>query len=125
MKILVLDDDNDFREMICEMLTHEGHEVASAPDGRRGSKVMETFNPDLIITDILMPDQDGYEIIMKMNKEKPHVKVIAISGGGSLKPKGYLEIAGKLGAKRTLVKPFSRDELVLAIDGVFREKKES
>ncbi len=122
MKIVVIDDHDEFREMICEMLEKEGHEVADAPDGKEGIKLIQKFKPQLLITDILMPEQDGYETIIELKKYMPEVKIIAVSGGGRLSPEGYLDVARELGAKTTLMKPFSRDELVLAIDGVFREK---
>ncbi len=119
-KILVIEDDNDFRETLALTLRDEGYEVAEACDGKQGARMMKEFNPDLVITDILMPEKDGLEIIMMQRKEMPDIKVIAMSGGCVLGPHGYLETASVLGAKKTLIKPFSRDELLLALYDVFR-----
>ncbi len=121
-KILVIEDDNDLRETLCMTLRDEGYNVAGAADGKQGAMMMKEFTPELVITDILMPEKDGLEIIMMQRKEMPHVRVIAISGGCRLGPQGYLETASVMGAKKTLIKPFSMDELKLAIHDVFREQ---
>lgn len=120
-KILVIEDDNDFRETLSAILRDEGYEVVEARDGKHGAKIMKAFIPDLVITDILMPEKDGLEVIMMLRKEMPDVKVIAMSGGCVLGPQGYLETASVLGAKKTLIKPFSKDELMLVLYEVFRE----
>lgn len=120
-KILVIEDDHDFRETLSVTLRDEGYEVVEASDGKQGAKIMKSFGPDLVITDILMPEKDGLEIIMMLRKEMPEVRVIAMSGGCMLGPQGYLETASVMGAKKTLIKPFSKDELMLALYEVFRE----
>ena len=119
-KILIIDDDNQFREMLHEMVKREGHTVFSAQDGAEGMKLFQQENPDLIITDIIMPEKEGLETILELKKSVPDVKIIAISGGGRSHPGDYLRTAKYFGADKTLTKPFSKNELLDAIDEVLQ-----
>ncbi len=114
-RILIIDDEVQIREMLGQMLTREGYEVVHAPDGKVGMTVCREQQIDLIITDIIMPEKDGIEMILELRHDFPDLKVIAISGGGRLGPDGYLEMAQKLGASRTFFKPFNRREILDAV----------
>ncbi len=113
--ILIIDDEIQIREMLSQMLTREGYQVSNASNGKEGMKICRELPVDLIITDIIMPEKDGIEMILELRKDFQELKVIAISGGGRLGPDGYLEMAKKLGAHRTFFKPFNRKEMLEAI----------
>jgi len=119
-KILLIDDDSGFREMLHEMLEREGFTVFSVPDGAEGIKAFSSEKPDLVITDIIMPEKEGLETILELRKISPALKIIAISGGGRSQPGDYLRTAKYFGAFKTLAKPFSKDEILETIDEVMK-----
>jgi len=119
-KILIIDDDNQFREMLHEMVKREGYIVFSALDGAEGMKIFKQEKPDLVITDIIMPEKEGLETILELKKNVPEVKIIAISGGGRSHPGDYLLTAKYFGADKTLAKPFSKSELLNSIVEVLK-----
>ncbi len=101
----------------------EGHEVVNASNGKEGIKLFRENGADLIITDIVMPEKEGLETIMELRKGYPDVKIIAISGGGRVDPESYLTMAEKMGASRTLTKPFEREELLEAVRELLGERE--
>jgi DNA-binding response OmpR family regulator len=111
-RILIIEDNRILRETIIEILSSEGFEAIGAEDGRDGLKKSLQNHFDLIITDILMPNTDGIEVIVELIKTKNPPKIIAISGGGFISAPDYLNIARTLGCNATLTKPFENDELV-------------
>ena len=111
MKILVIDDDDVSRCLIESALQFHGHQVLAAANGVSGMRLMRREQPDIVITDILMPEQDGLGIIMRMRQEFPAVKILAISGGGTVGGLDLLVAAGRLGADAILAKPFSPEQL--------------
>jgi CheY-like chemotaxis protein len=114
--ILVIDDDQQFRDMLVQMLQGDRHDVSAAADGAEALKVLQQRRPDLIITDILMPNMDGVETIMELSRRGADTPVIAMSGGRrSISADFNLNSADLLGVKATLAKPFSRAELREAI----------
>ena len=116
LRILVIDDEKDIRTIYRTILECEGFEVEEAADGMQGLNLFRKNPADLIITDIMMPEKEGIETIKEFKKDFPDVKIIAISGGGSLgSPEIYLRIANKLGAVRTFQKPVHRQELVSSV----------
>lgn len=115
-RILIIDDDEQYREMLLYTLQRAGFEVEEAADGEKGIQLQQKKSFDLIITDIIMPNKEGIGTIMELRNDFPNLKIIAISGGGRVVPNDYLEIAEKLGAHRTLSKPFERTELIAAIN---------
>jgi CheY-like chemotaxis protein len=119
-RILIIDDEAQIRSMLKLMLERDGYEVAEAPDGMEAIRNYRQNPADLIITDLIMPNQDGIGMIIALKKEFPNVKIIAMSGGGLNKPEGYLKGARKLGAARTLTKPINRDEMLRAIKDVLK-----
>ena len=120
-RILVVDDNTSMREAICEMLAEAGHEALGASNGTNAAQIHRATPLDLIITDLFMPDTDGLEIIYQFRREFPTVKIIAMSGGGSRGLIELLSVAKKMGAQRTLMKPFEWDELHGAVAEVLAE----
>jgi CheY-like chemotaxis protein len=114
-RILVVDDNTSMREAVCEMLQQAGYEALSVENGRLAVNIHRSDPVDLIITDLFMPDTDGLEIIYQFRHEFPDVKIIAISGGGSRGLVELLSVAKKMGAQRALMKPFSWEDLISAV----------
>ena len=113
-KILIIDDDSQIPDMLGQTLEREGYEVVRASNGREGMKINRKTPVDLIITDIIMPEKEGIETILELKRDFPHIKIIAISGGGHIEAEDYLYIAENIGAHRTFTKPIKRDELLKA-----------
>jgi CheY-like chemotaxis protein len=119
-RILLVDDDVSFRSMLREVLRRAGHEVREAGNGGEALAAFVRESSDLVVTDLVMPDQEGIETIIALRKLHPDLKIIAMSGGGRMNPSLNLEMAKRLGAARTLAKPFSHAEILEAIDGVLK-----
>ncbi|HTJ79626.1 MAG TPA: response regulator [Rariglobus sp.] len=115
-RILLIDDDDDFRAMLRLTLTHFGHTVIEACDGKEGLTLFPGANSDLVITDIVMPEKEGLEVVMELRKRRPSVKIIVMSGGARNRSAGYLQTAKALGASTVLEKPFSNGDLLTAIN---------
>jgi CheY-like chemotaxis protein len=114
-KILVFDDEPSILLMIKKMLEKAGHDVDLALNGREGMELLEKNQPDLVITDIIMPEKEGLETIMALRKRYPEIKIIAISGGGRIGPEGYLPSAKHLGADMVFQKPLVQKEFMEAV----------
>ena len=112
MKILVIDDDYFVRYTLARILRGNGYDVVTAADGEQGMSVFRSAAPDLVITDIIMPNQEGIETIRHMRRERPDARIIAISGGGRIGTLDVLEIAQKLGADEVMHKPFDAAQLL-------------
>lgn len=118
-RLLVIDDDDPTREAWKALLEQAGHEVQVAENGKEGLRFFKEQGADLIITDIVMPEMDGLEIIMKLWRDHPSAKVIAVSGGTDrLDASMCLTNARVLGALRTLEKPVRGTELISAVDDI-------
>ncbi len=115
-KILLIEDDNDVRTMLKLTLTHCGHTVIEAKNGREGIALFNQAGADLVITDIVMPEKEGLEVLMEVRKKNPGVKIVAISGGGRSSATDYLKMAKLMGANRVLPKPFSNDALLAVVN---------
>jgi len=113
--ILIIDDDEQMRNLLCRAMEYAGFEVEAAADGRKGLRLFEENVYDLVITDLIMPEQEGMETITFLRKNHPGVKIIAISGGGRIGPETYLPAALELGADRAFAKPFPIDDLINAV----------
>lgn len=116
--ILLIDDNIGLLKMQVEFLRHAGHEVSTAANGKEGMRLVEKQPFDLVVTDLIMPEKEGIEVIMELRRKRPALKIIAISGGGRVSAEDYLVLARKLGAAQTLAKPFSGKELVDAVANV-------
>lgn len=108
--ILVIDDEENIRELVRAVLENAGYEVLDAADGDIGLEVFRSNQVDLIITDLIMPGKEGIETISELRKQQSNLKILAISG--AVDSSTYLHLAGHLGADETLGKPFSVNELV-------------
>ncbi|MBU1168303.1 MAG: response regulator [Proteobacteria bacterium] len=113
--ILIIDDDAQLSAMLKQLLERHGYSVITAPDGNKGINLFREKGARLIITDLIMPVKEGIETIAELIKDSPNVKIIAISGGGRLKPDSYLTLAETFGALRSFTKPINRDELLAAV----------
>jgi CheY-like chemotaxis protein len=110
--ILLVEDDPALREILRDALEKRKYTVIPAADGREAIAKFRPSVVDLVVTDLLMPEEDGLMVIMKIKEIKPSTKVIAISGGGKAGPGSYLLMAGKLGADHVFSKPFLPSELI-------------
>lgn len=117
-RILLVDDDVSFRTLVRILLIQQGHEVFEAHDGREALQMAEQVNADAAMIDMLMPGQDGLETLHALRNRGSGLPIIAMSGGGHIAATAYLQLAQRLGARRTLTKPFSAHELAAALDGV-------
>jgi len=111
-KVLVVDDEEDIRNLFAEILTDCGYEVHVTADGVEAQKVLQAGSYDLVITDLVMPNREGIETIQEIRRSYPRLKIIAVSGafGGR-----FLEAAAMLGAAATLLKPVSPNQLIEAV----------
>jgi len=119
--ILVIDDGEDFREALQTALESAGYRVIVAANGRTASQALANEKLDLVLTDLLMPDKDGLEVITELKATRPNLPVIAMSGGGHMHADDYLTLARALGAKALLQKPFSNERLLMTIASVLHD----
>ncbi|MEM6708221.1 MAG: response regulator [Pseudomonadota bacterium] len=113
--ILVADDDEHVLDVIAEMLRMAGHDVTTALNGIEVEQRFRDEEIDLVITDIVMPEQEGLETINNIRQSAEHLPIIAISGGGRVGPGSYLDLARRFGANAALHKPFELDDLVSTV----------
>ena len=111
--ILIIEEEESTRALLRSMLEAAGHEVREAPNGRTGLALYRDRPPDLVITDILMPEMSGLDMLLELTREFLNAKVIAISGEQG--EGNVLGVAKLLGARQTLHKPFSMDALLNAV----------
>jgi len=116
-RILIIDDDDQVRKMLRLSLNAAGFDVVEAQDGKAAMKLFHQDPPvDLVITDLITPQKEGIETMIEFRRDFPKVPIIAISGGGLIDPNDYLVLAEKLGAQITLEKPFSRKDIIDAVN---------
>ena len=106
-KILLVDDEAAIRIMVRAVLAEPDYTFEEATNGAEALKLMETNAFDLIITDVIMPDCDGIELIMNARKKMPDIKIVVMSAGGRVRADYYLHLAEKLGAAQVFEKPFN------------------
>jgi DNA-binding response OmpR family regulator len=122
MCILVIDDDGAILEMISQFLKREGYKVLIASNGKEGMMIInKTPEIYLVITDLIMPEKEGMEIIRELKQDFPHIKILAISGGGLGSVQTYLSAAKLIGADLTLKKPFVAEELLRSVQELTSE----
>jgi DNA-binding response OmpR family regulator len=119
-RILLIEDDPSVRSFMRRALERAGHDVREAADGRAGLEQLSGPPVDLVITDLIMPNMEGIEFILRLRRRDPALRVIAVSGGGRLSPKTYLDIAQACGAAKVLAKPLPIDEILAAVDEVLK-----
>ncbi len=120
-RILLVDDDELLRGVLHQILVRAGYDVDDAPNGKVAVQGYRRQRCDVVITDIVMPDEEGLGTIRELRRVDPNAKIIAISGGGLGKAGDYLGIAQMLGAMRTLAKPFFPEALLAMIAEVLAE----
>ncbi|MCK5146904.1 response regulator [bacterium] len=120
--ILIIEDERIVRTVIKRFLEKAGHTIIEAEDGKIGLRVFKENNFDLIITDIIMPNSEGIETIANLRKEDPQMPIIAMSGGGTVGPIDYLDLARRFGAAGTYQKSANWDELVELVERLLDER---
>lgn len=126
--VLIIDDEIDVRDSIARVLQRAGYRVRTAESALEGFTAMEALEPDVVITDIIMPKVNGVEAIALMRQKFPQVRIVAISGGGNfgitayqpnaITTSAYLAAAQKAGANLILTKPFESWDLLEAVQNV-------
>jgi CheY-like chemotaxis protein len=122
--ILLVEDDDVFRRVLTDTLSREQHEVTTASNGQEAVQLARNQNFDLVITDLIMPEKEGIETIIEIRLMSPGIRIIAMSGGGRGSAQDYLSAALVLGASQSLSKPFSRQDLLNAIEKVLGQNPE-
>ena len=112
MRILIIDDDEQIRVLLQQMMEWAGFEVEVAENGKVAMNIQKQNPADLVITDLIMPEQEGLETISRLKRDYEGIKIIAISGGGRIGPEAYLPAAQELGADRVFSKPFDIQSVV-------------
>lgn len=126
LRILVVDDEESIRATLTQMLDRAGYHVICASSGEEAMQCIEMEPVDLVIMDLIMPGKkEGMETISDLHRAYPDLKIIAMSGGGRVGPNNYLSMAQKLGAHKSIAKPFDRDELIGVITDVMQEDKKA
>lgn len=117
-RILIIDDDALMRLALAKILLSSGYDVEQAGDGDEGLRLQRSQSFDLIITDLIMPDKEGIQIIRELRKEDSAIRIIAMSAGGRGGATDYLKWARLMGAKQCLSKPIKREDLLGAVTSV-------
>ncbi|MSR21810.1 MAG: response regulator [Gemmatimonadetes bacterium] len=117
-RVLVIDDDEEHRTLVRQILGKMGHEVEEATDGAQGLRLVGKRRPDLVLTDINMPGLDGHDVISALRVLHADMPVIAVSGGGAIAKDELLLKAAKLGAVEVIMKPFEFRQLAGAVSRV-------
>ena len=116
-KILIIDDDAPIRHVLGQTLTAEGYEVATAGNVGEALEMCARDSFGVIMTDIIMPEQSGFQAISALASLQPDARLIAMSGGWNGSAESFLRMAGRMGVSRTLSKPFGKRAMLDAIEG--------
>jgi CheY-like chemotaxis protein len=114
--VLLVEDDKELREMLKMSLLRKGFTVQEAENGKEAISHFKPSITDLVVTDLIMPEEDGIKVVIRLRELKPTIKIIAISGGGKVGPGSYLNLAKALGADAIYSKPFSIKDLIVKIE---------
>ena len=114
-KVLVIEDDTLTRRTICSTLQKHNHSTVEACNGFMGLIQFKRELPDVVITDLMMPDKGGLETIYEMRAVNPAVKIIAMTGGVNGDTSSYLELAEEVGAMYKITKPFTPEQLLTVL----------
>jgi CheY-like chemotaxis protein len=120
-RILVIDDDEAMRSLLRRTLERAGYQVVEASNGRDALRIVPSGHFNLVVTDLLMPEKDGIEVVLHLRRTDPKLPVIAISGGGRVPAGEYLEMAKTLGASEVLAKPFETSVFLKTIERLLAE----
>ena len=114
--VIIVEDDKELREMLKLSLSRRNFTVFEADNGKSAIAHFKPTITDLVVTDLIMPEEDGLKVVIKLRELKPTIKIIAISGGGKVGPGSYLNLAKALGADAIYSKPFSINDLIAKIE---------
>ena len=117
--VLIMDDEPGIRLLLARAFKAAGATVHEAPDGKIGTQILERTKVDVVITDIIMPEKEGVEMICDIRLAWPRIKVVAITGGGRIDPAVFLNLAEQLGADMTMKKPLNIKALVEQVSALF------
>jgi CheY-like chemotaxis protein len=120
--ILLIDDDLDVRDMLTKLLQRAGHQVTAAGNGAQAIELFDQSIPDLIITDMFMPEVEGLEAIAELKGRAPGIPIIAISGGWRGSNLDFLNVAESMGAARSFRKPINKEELLESVEQLLTER---
>jgi CheY-like chemotaxis protein len=123
--ILVVDDEQEMRDVVQQVLKTGGHRVVTAANGKEAGLLLAKEKIDLVLTDLLMPEKDGTEVITDLRKKHPAMPVVAMSGGGRMPRGEYLKIARLFGAHAILEKPFTSEQLLSTIELLLPERRKN
>ena len=123
--VLIVEDDKELREMLKMSLLRRNFTVLEAENGKEAITHFKPSLTDLVVTDLIMPEEDGLKVIIKLRELKPSIKIIAISGGGKVGPGSYLNLAKALGADAIYSKPFSINDLTTKIEQLLDNEQHS
>jgi DNA-binding NtrC family response regulator len=115
-RILLIDDEPDLLDVMRKALCNASHDVTAVNNGSRVVRGDTGVNFDVVVTDIIMPETEGIEVLTYLKEHNPEIRIVAISGGGTIGANFHLHVAERLGAFRTLGKPFPLCALVRAVD---------
>jgi CheY-like chemotaxis protein len=121
--ILIVDDEEEMRDTLERVLAAAGYRVVTASNGVEVSSILAQVHVDLVMTDLLMPEKDGTEVIAELRKKHPNTPIVAMSGGGRMPRGDYLKIARMFGAHAILEKPFTNEQLLSTIELLLPPKK--
>lgn len=114
-----MDDDAEICDAVAAMLTQGGHQVSKASRGGTALRMCRAQTFDLVITDILMPEVDGLEVLTRLRADRPELRVVALSGGGAFVDRDYcLRMAERLGADEVIEKPVRTADLLELVSRV-------
>ena len=116
VKIMVIDDDTEIRETLVDLLVAKGYQAQGASNGKIALELIASDRPDVLITDIIMPEKDGIQLIAEVKKRYGEIPIIAMSGGGRIPASVYLSHVSALGEIATLEKPFKVSTLTMAVE---------
>ena len=119
--ILVIDDEEDIRQVMAEILSSMGYSVTCAVDGLKGVRELGKKRFDLAVTDMLMPEHDGIEFIREAKKRFPQVKLVAMSGGGVIAGSSYLTMATAFGVDAIMEKPFDIAKVLNVVEDLLAQ----
>jgi len=120
-RILIIEDDEAYQKMLYTVLTEAGFSVSATSDGEKGCSLFREESFDLVITDIFMPEKEGFETIMEIRELSADVKIIAISGGGQFDAMDMLPMSKELGADEVMEKPIAVKQLLQLIEQLFSD----
>lgn len=117
LSVLIADDEDSISALVQICVTAEGHQAICVTGAREAKEAMARQKFDLVITDVLMPDGDGLDLITQLRKVQPAARVLAISGGGRfMEGNDCLKMARGLGANAVVMKPFNREQLLSGME---------